>query len=597
MLSAVLDGKTLPEVFLKRVALAPQSRALLSKVDGQYRPTSWAEFHEKSLGVYASLRSHGIGKGDRVAILSNTRPEWCIADITIQTLGAVTVPIYQSNTADEVAFILKNCGAKLVFAEDAAQGEKLKAFFAENGKPLPVVFFEAGVEPGYAATDYALFSKCSDPASAAAEQQVSVAALLPSDLATIVYTSGTTGQSKGVCLPHSALAAEIRAICQAIELTSEDITLAFLPFAHVLGRIESFVPYMGGITLAFAESVSQVVNNLGEVKPTLLFSVPRIYEKIYAKILSDVDSSPSFKKKLFKWSVDIGREVVRLRSEKQPVPLVLLGKYEVADRLVFSKVRNRMGGRIRYSVSGGAPFSRELCEFFHACGILIMEGYGLTETIAAIAVNLPGDYRFGTVGRPLAWTQYRIAEDGEILVKGPALFTGYFKDEASTKQAFTSDGWFRTGDIGEFDDRGFLKITDRKKELIVTSGGKNIAPQKLENLLKQIPLVSNVLVYGDKQKYIVALITLAEVETRKWARERGVEGAEFAEVALSEPVQKHIEDGVKGINAVLPSWESIKRFSILPNDFTLEAGEMTPSLKLKRKVINQKYAEQLEAMY
>jgi long-chain acyl-CoA synthetase len=594
----VLDGKTLVEVFLKRVALTPDHRAFLTKQSGSYQPIAWKEVHEQSLGCFEALQTHGIKKGDRVAILSNSRPEWFIADMAIQTLGAVTVPVYQSSTQEDIAYILQHSGAKLVFAEDSAQAEKLEKLFQSSLAPLPVIFFSAPKKPfPFASQLFSEVSAARDREASALAQSETVASIVETDTASIVYTSGTTGQPKGARLAHSCLAAEIRSITQEIELTSEDMCLTFLPFAHVLGRVESLVPLMSGISLAFAENVSTVFANMQEVKPTILMSVPRIYEKIYAKILSDVGAGSDYKKKLFDWAVETGRATVRARSVGNSVSLVQQLKHQVADQLIFSKVRSKLGGKLRFTISGGAPLSQELCEFFHACGVKILEGYGLTETTCAIAVNRPNDYRFGTVGRPLAWTDFRIADDGEIQVRGPAIFSGYFENEAATKEAFTEDGWFCTGDIGEFAESGFLKITDRKKELIVTSGGKNIAPQKLENLLKQIPLVSNALVYGDKKKYLVALLTLSEPETKKWAKARGIAFTDFSELVRAPELAAHFDLAVKTLNKSLASYESIKRFHLLANDFTLESGELTPSLKLKRKVITHHYLETLESLY
>ncbi len=580
--NSTLDGRTLPEIYVKRIVLSADQRVFLVKRGGMYRPVTWAEAHRQSLLFYQALKMAGIEKGDRVAILSNSRPEWAIADITIQTLGAATVPIYQSSTAEDVAFVIGNSGTKLIFAEDATQAEKLAKVFKENGKALPVIFFEAGVKhPTFPSQAVEELPKVADREALTAEQKKTAEAVSTDDLGSIVYTSGTTGKPKGVRLLHSSLTAETRSIVQEVDLSAADTTLAFLPFAHVFGRIESFMPLVSGLSLAFAENVNAVSANLMEIRPTILMSVPRIYEKIYARIVSDLESGAPYKRSLFRWSVQVGREVARLRSTKAAIPLSLMLKFQVADRLVFSKVREKMGGRLRFTVSGGAPLASELCEFFHACGVKILEGYGLTETFGAISVNLPEDYRFGTVGRPIAYTHFRIAEDGEIQAKGPAIFDGYHDDEAASRETITADGWFCTGDIGEFDEKGFLKITDRKKELIVTSGGKNVAPQKLENLLKQIPSVSQALVYGDKRKYLVALITLSDPKTDPNDTE----------------LQQQIETGIKAMNKSLASYETVKRFKILSHDFTLETGELTPSLKLKRKVIVKNHQAEIDGLY
>ncbi len=596
--SGWIPEQTLAEVFLRRAESSPADRVFLVKKAGSFVSVSWGEAHAQSLGIFASLLTLGIEKGDPVAILSNSRAEWAITDWTLQSLGAVTVPIYQSSTADEVAFVLDHSGAKLIFAEDAAQGAKLEKAFALLGRKLPVVFFAPVKDwtafPCYA---YETFSTASDPEAALAKQRASVASLKPSELASLVYTSGTTGKPKAACLLHSCFAAEIHSIVREVDLTQQDITLAFLPFSHVLGRIESLIPLASGITLAFAENVNAVSANMKEIKPTMLFSVPRIYEKMYSKILSEVESGSELKKRLFRWAVKTGRKVARLESDKKRASLALKIKHRIADEMVFSKIRQNMGGRLRFTISGGAPLAAELCEFFHACGIKILEGYGLSETTCAIAVNRPDDFQFSTVGRPIAETQFRIAEDGELQVKGPTVFSGYYNDDEATKEALTPDGWFCTGDIGEIDARGFVKITDRKKELIVTSGGKKVAPQKLENLLKQIPMVSNALVYGDKQKYLVGLVTLDERAVLEWSCGRELKGAELETLMTHPELRVQIEQAVKEINKSLASYESVKRIRLLPRDFTLEGGEITASMKLKRKAITEKYKAEIASLY
>jgi long-chain acyl-CoA synthetase len=328
-----------------------------------------------------------------------------------------------------------------------------------------------------------------------------------------------------------------------------------------------------------------------------LVSVPRIYEKIYSRIISEVQSQPDLKKSIFQWSINVGRECARLKSQKALIPLPLFLKQRVAEKLVFSKIRRKLGGKIRMTLSGGAPLSPELCEIFHACGVKIMEAYGLTETTAAITVNRPNDYCFATVGKPLGGTEIRIAEDGEILLRGPMIFKEYYNNAQATKEVFTEDGWFRTGDVGEINDRGFLRITDRKKEIIVTSGGKNVAPQKLENLLKNSLYISNVMIIGDKQKYIAAVICLNETEIKTFAKQKQIAFEEYADLIANDQVKKLVDEEVKKVNAQLASYESIKRFALLPADFTTETGELTPSLKVKRKVVSAKYKSTIDGLF
>ncbi len=568
-----VDGRTVAESFLKRVEVSHADRVYLIKKNGSYVPLTWQELYDRAARVFKYLSETGIKAGDKVCISSQSCPEWTMADLGILCLGATTVPIYHSSTLEDIAFILDNSEAKLVFVDDAAQAKKIREAFAGLGRELPIVSFDK---------DFDTIS--SGPVSPDLERAIvdSVTRIRPEDEASIVYTSGTTGRPKGAVLTHSNFMSCLRGVANAVAFRHDDITVAFLPFAHILGRLESLIPIVTGVTLAFAEGISTVSQNILEVRPTMLVSVPRIYEKIYSKIQSEAQSQPEFQRNVFNWALKIGREVARLRSVKKNIPLKLLAKHRIADRLVFRKIRSKLGGRLRLTVSGGAPLAPELCEIFHACGIKILEGYGLTETTGAVICNRPDAYHFGTVGKPIDGIEVRIAQDGEIQLRGAMVFKEYHRNPEATKEVFTSDGWFCTGDIGEISQEGFLRITDRKKELIVTSGGKNIAPQKIENMLKASRFVSNGMVYGDRQKYLVALVTLNHSEVRGLAPEK---------------VQVLIEQEIKSVNTQLASYETIKRFQILHEDFTVEAGELTPSLKLKRKVLIQKYKETIEGLY
>lgn len=594
-----VDGKTIPHAYLRRVQLTPDRRAYQIKVNGAYQDVPWKEVHRQVLNVFGFLQEGKFAPGEKICIVSNTRPEWNICDLAIQCCGLVTVPIYQSSTVEDVAYILEHCQAKLIFAEDEAQCAKLKQAFALKKLSLPVVTFgdTAPKVEGLKILSLGPILKRPNAEQYQGAFEKSVNNVKPTDLASIVYTSGTTGAPKGVMLSQSNFASELRAVVEEFKFTGEDTMLTFLPFAHIFGRVESYAPIFAGLTMAFAENINTVAPNLVEVKPTLLLSVPRIYEKVYAKIQAGVDAGPPAKKKLFKWAVNVGRQVARAKAERQsPNPLLAI-QYAIADKLVFSKVRERMGGRIRFTVSGGAPLAGELCEFFHACGIKILEGYGLTETSAAITVNRPDDYSFFTVGKPFGGTEFRLADDGEILVRGPCVFQGYYRNLEATKEAITDGGWFHTGDIGEFTPRGMLKITDRKKELIVTSAGKNIAPQKLENLLKQIKFISNAMVYGDKEKYLVALLTPNEEEVRRWAKNKGITAGSLDEIVKNRDLMGEVEAEVKHVNETLASYETIKKVTMVPHDFTVEAGELTPSLKLKRRIVTNKYNDQIRQMY
>ncbi len=593
--SKVVDGKNVPEAYLRRIGMSPNQPAFWLKKDGKYQPLIWKEVHTRMLGIHEGLSRMGIGEGDAVCIMSQSRPEWLMSDIAIQGLKGIAVPIYHSSSLEDVAYILEHCQAKAVIVEDAAQCEKLFQVFKKR-PALPVILISGSQHPDLKATPMSEFAKLNNEKAAHDSFAKIAATIQPNDMASIVYTSGTTGLPKGAVLTHANFGSELRFIVDEIELYESDVTLTFLPFAHIFGRVESFLPIFAGTSLGFAESINAVSQNMAELKPTMLLSVPRIYEKIYAKIMSQVESAPPARQKIFHWAVGIGRQMAKMRSLKQAPSPVLWAKFKIADKLVFEKIRNTMGGNIRLTVSGGAPLNRDLCEFFHACGIKVLEGYGLTETTAAVAVNRPDDYRFGTVGRPVGDSEFKIAEDGEILVKGSLVFKGYYRNQEATGESL-QNGWFHTGDIGEIDTQGFLRITDRKKELIVTAGGKNVAPQKLENLIKARRFMSNGLVFGDKQKYLVALVTLNEPEITKWAADSGIAFRNYADLSTLTKIKEIIEIEIAAVNKNLASYESIKKFKILPQDFSIESGELTPSLKLKRKVCVERYRSEIEGMY
>ncbi len=596
----VVDGKTIPEAYLRRLEIGANDKACLYKKDGHWVPILWKDYHTRVLGIFHGLQQLGLQRGDRVCILSNTRPEWNMVDLACLGSGLVAVPIYQSSTAEDVAYILGHCGAKVVFVEDEAQHAKVVAAMEKNKTNLSVISFGQTVPPlgNHVVTTLEEFAPAiSGNKTIEAAFQASSKLAKPDDMASIVYTSGTTGVPKGAIMMHKNFLAELRAVTDGFYISADDTTLTFLPFAHILGRVESLMPLFSGLCMAYAENINSVAQNMEEIKPTILVSVPRIYEKIFAKIQSGISGQPQFKQRLVHWALSTGRKVARARSNKQSLPFKLALEYKAADRIFFSKIRKKMGGNIRITISGGAPLAEELCEFFHAAGIKILEGYGLTETTAAATVNQPDDYQFGTVGKPLGDAEIRIAEDGEILIRGSMVFKGYYENPEATKEIMAEGGWLRTGDIGEIVRGGFLKITDRKKELIVTSGGKNIAPQKLENFLKGARWVSQAIVFGDKRKYIVALLTLQEPEVLKWASENQISHSGYADLTENEQLIKLIDAEVRKVNLLLPSYESIKKFKILPKDLSIETGEMTPSLKVKRKVCTQKFGAYVEAMY
>jgi long-chain acyl-CoA synthetase len=558
---------------------------------------TWAEYFEGVEQMAFGMRSLGVKPGDRVAIYSNTRPEWALADMAILSIGAVVVPIYPSSIPEDIEFILNNSEAKLVFCENRILLDKINSIKNKTPKLENAVTFDTVQSTDKWQLTLAELKKRGTAEKAADLSWFTQTMQKPKleELATIVYTSGTTGTPKGVMLTHDNIMSEVIDALNHLGVTEQDSSLTFLPFAHILARVEHFFHVYCGYMMSYAENIDRIRANLVDAKPTFIVAVPRIFEKIYNSMISQAEASP-VKKKIFYWAMGIGREVSKAKLEKRSPSLQTLLQYQVAKRLVFDKLAQKLGGRLRFSLSGGAPLSKDIGEFFHAAGLVILEGYGLTETTAGVMANSLFDYRFGTVGKPIGDVQVKIANDGEILVKSRKNTPGYYKNEAATKEVL-HDGWFATGDIGEFDADGFLKITDRKKDLIKTAGGKFIAPQKLENLLKLNKYVSNVLIHGDQRKYVTALITLNYDNIESYANDKGIKYASKAELAENKQVVGLMRDVVADTNHKLASYESIKNFSLLPNDFSIDAGELTPSLKVKRKFCDKKYKDTLDRLY
>jgi len=594
----MIDGDTIPHMLEARVKKSAVRTAFRYKAAGEWRTLTWGDYGQAVREISRALAARGVGKGDRVAILAQTRPEWAFIDQAVLALGAVTVPIYPSNTAEQCQYILENSQACALFIEDGAQMAKYQAVASRCPQVKTLVTLQDQAPEG-ALTLAAFraqgreFARKNPGGFEAALSKVQ-----PADMATIVYTSGTTGNPKGVVLTHGNFASDIRSVTQVLSAGEDDTVLSFLPMAHIFARVESLAGIYMGWEAAFAESLEKIVENLGEISPTLIFSVPRIYERAYGKILAGVEGGSVLKRALFNWSLGVGEKVSKLKQQGKASTGLLAVQFALANALVFKKVRSKLGmTRLRFAISGGAPLSRRIAEFFHALGVQILEGYGLTETTAAATVNRLDHYKFGTVGEAIPGVEVKIAGDGEILLRGPTVFPGYYKDEEASKEVLTPDGWFHTGDIGQLDSEGFLAITDRKKDLIITSGGKNVSPQNIENLLKTDRHISQVMVYGDKRKYLTALVTLNVEEVAKWARQAGAEGASAVELADSPQVIGLVEGIVKEKNKQLASYESIKKFRIVALDFTVEGGELTPTLKVKRKVVTQKYKDLLDGLY
>lgn len=589
--------KTICHYLLESKKRDPNLAAVKFKRKRKWQNLSWQQLCLAVENVSASLKSLGVENQHRVVILSNTRHEWLIADMAILSMGAVTVPIYQSSRTEEVEYILNDCQPTVVFLENALQVKKWQSLQSIPSTVKKVICIDPYTE---LPDDYLSWQEFLDEGNDLLIDEKKFLADLVSqrtldETASVIYTSGTTGNPKGVVLTHTQVVSEVIEAFDLFDIGTKDVSLTFLPYAHVLGRIEAWGSIYTGFTLAFAESIERIQSNLAEIRPTMMVAVPRIFEKLYVAILTQVEANP-LKHKLFNWAMNVGRLISRAQAHKKSLPVHTLMQYRLAKKLVFNTFSEKMGGRLRFAISGGAPLGKEIAEFFHAAGLLLLEGYGLTETTAAICVNTPLNYKFGTVGKPIGDVDIKIADDGEILVKSKKVMKEYYNNPEETKKVFI-DGFFATGDIGEFTNDGFLKITDRKKDLIKTAGGKYVAPQKLENLLKLNRFISNVLIHGDKKKFIVALVTLDEHETLSYAKESGISFQSFAALSQNPKIRDEVKKAVSEMNSKLSSHETIKNFAILEKDFTIEDGELTPSLKVKRKYCDEKYRDKIEVLY
>jgi long-chain acyl-CoA synthetase len=555
-----LDERTAPALWQYALAQGWTTPAYLEEREDGWHPVSWPEAGRRVDELAQALLAHGVRKGDAVAVLSRTRLEWILLDWAIMSIGAVVVGLYPTNTPSECAYILGHSEAVLAFTEDDAQRAKLESVRSQLPHLRELVGFD----------ELSGFTGEGGEPEPVGEE----------DLATLIYTSGTTGPPKGCMLSHKNLMTAAIRVKTHIEGTT-DTVLLFLPMAHSFARICHQSAAYHGATLALCADAARVPEALARVRPTILPAVPRVYEKVHSNALGEIERSSGAKRAIGRWALRVGSRASALRRSGRPLPAVLKAELALADKLVFSKVRERLGGRLRLGVSGAAPLSVEVLEFFHSLNMLVIEGYGLTETSSSLSVNDPDDYRFGTVGHAVDGCEVRLDTDGEILVRSDTIFSGYYKEPEATAAAFTDDGWFRTGDVGELDADGWLKITDRKKDLIITAGGKNIAPQNLENALKASRFISQALVVGDRRPYVTALITLDPAETETDARD--------AQALVQEIVDEVNRDRVRV--------EQIKRFAILARDFSLEEGELTPTLKLRRKVVQEHFAAEIDQLY
>ena len=591
-----VDTRTLVALFEATAKARGSATAVTFKKDGAWKEVSWAEVARRARDVADGLASMGVQPGDRIAIIGETQLEWILADLGTLGVGAVTVTIYQSNKPHEVKYILENSGARWIFCDTDAQVAKVREVRGQLPELRGIVRATGGAADAFERT-------LADVEKAGAEWRKSnpdahaqrTSRIRSDDPASFIYTSGTTGNPKGVVLTHANWVYEAEAVAGLKIIQPEDVVLMFLPMAHSFAKVIEAVWFGTGCTAAFVESLEKIMDNAQEVRPTIMPAVPRIFEKAYNTVISKGLASPGLKGRLFALAMESFDRYSNARDTgKSFSSLGLL----VGNRLVFPKLKaaltERFGGRMRLFVSGGAPLSTKIAYFFEQLGFMICEGYGLTETSAASFVNIPGKVRIGTVGPAVPGTQVRIAEDGEILIKGPGIMKGYYRNPEATAEVL-KDGWLATGDIGELDPEGRLKITDRKKDIIVTAGGKNVAPQNLENDLKTDNLISQVMVHGDKRKFLSALITLNDENARKWATENGVPPG--AALHQDPRVIARIQRAVDSLNARQASYSTIKKFAIVSKDFTVESGELTPTLKVKRKHVTQKYKDVLDAFY
>jgi long-chain acyl-CoA synthetase len=590
---------TLTHLFFDAAERHDKPDALQVKVDGRYQPISHRTVVERVRRTALGLRALGLARGDRVGILSNNRPEWAIADYGSLTAQMTDVPIYPTLPAEQIEYILRDSGAVAIFVSDAAQLAKVAEVRARLPALRNVISF-ASTRVGGADLTLAELEergKAAETPESIAQYRRDALEVQPHELATIIYTSGTTGPPKGVMLTHDNLFSNVEGSRQVLPFEKNEVSLSFLPLSHIFERMAGhYLMFAVGASIAYAESHETVPANLLDVRPTFVLSVPRLYEKFYARVLENALSGGSVKRRIFFWARRVAERWSERVLNKRPVGLALGIQYKIAQRLVFSKLRERMGGRLRVFVSGGAPLAPEINRFFFSAGLMILEGYGLTETSPVISVNSPENFRIGSVGKPLAGVEVKIAQDGEILTRGPGVMKGYYNNAQATADAIDSEGWFHTGDIGELRD-GFLAITDRKKDIIVTAGGKNIAPQPIEGSVKTNKYVSQAVMIGDKRKFPVMLIVPNFEQLEKWAKRQNILWTDRSQLLAIPAVKAKMDRAVESSLSGLARFEMPKKIALLENDFTIERGELTPTQKVKRKVIDRQYKALIDSLY
>jgi long-chain acyl-CoA synthetase len=596
--------KTINDVFRNRVTKYGDRVAIEKKFRGKWNSASWNEYYERARATGLGLYSLGIRNGQMVALLSENRLEWLYSDMGALGIGGVVIPVYPTLVPEEIEYILQNSGSKVIIPENKNQMKKVLEIAhkcpdlekiivmvdedADRSNPKVMTFTEL-MELGRKkhAEDPALFEKLS-------------AGVTPDDLATLVYTSGTTGLPKGAMISHGNIFWVVQSLdAMRPHFASDmDCTVPFLPLSHVFERIAGhFYGMYCGITASYAESIDTLLADFEEKRPTMILAVPRVCEKVYQKIMAQVQEQSPFKQKVFAWGQKVGNKISKRREMHRSIPLTLKIKYKIAYAMIFKKLQDKLGGRVTWMTASGAPTAEEIIRFFNAAGITVIQGYGMTETTAPATMQSLSDYRIGTTGKPIPGQDIKIADDGEILIKGGNVIKGYWKLPNETKEAFTKDGYFMSGDIGMFDDEGNLLITDRKKDLIITSGGKNVAPQKIEGLFKSDPLFTQFIVIGEKKKYLTGLCNINPEEAERIAKQEGISFAKpidlMEDTKFLAIVQKHVDER----NTHLAKYEGIKQWRIVKSEFSQDGGELTPSLKVKRKVVHEKYKDLIDQMY
>jgi len=599
-MSVAARFSTIPEMFDNITSLYQDASkpVLMYKADGRYKSITYAELRRKVELFAAGLSSLGLSKGNRISIIAENRPEWVIADQAIAALGAINVPVYPTMTGKQVEYIFNDSGVRFAILSNQFQLGKVSKLSGCVPTLEKIILMNAhDASEGILSFSSILESGEKFERENPGFLEASKKEVVPEDLLTIIYTSGTTGNPKGVMLTHRNLCTNIENSAEVLPLGPSDVLLSFLPLCHSFERMAGY--YTGfacGSTIAYAEGIETVRENMLEIRPTVITTVPRLFERIQGRIIKQIDAGSALRRRIFNWALAVGRRYASA-SRQGSVPAALKAAHMLADRLVFSKLKERTGGRIRFFVSGGAALGREFGEFFEAIGLTIIEGYGLTESSPVIAVNRLANYRFGTVGQPIPGVEVTIAADGEILARGPNIMRGYWNNAAATEEVIDPAGWLHTGDIGMIDQEGFLHITDRKKHLFVSSGGKNIAPQPIENLFLSNKYIEQFMLVGDRRMFLTALIVPDFEALKEFAEERGIRYANNAELAARPEITELMQSNIHQIQQDLAHYERVRKFTLLDRQFSIEEGELTPTQKIRRKVIEERYAHLIEGMY